>query len=295
MTTAWRLALAVALLCASQSVAAQDSLDRVRQQYAAAEYEAAMSSLDRLKAGGADAFEIDRYRALCLIGLGRAAEADQVMERIVNTDPLYQPDTRDISPAVRAAFTAVRRRVLPDIARRLFAEAKAAYDRKALPEAAEKFRLTLEVLDTPDLALEPDLNDLRLLTAGFCELTRDALPLPVKTTIASAEIAAASARPASPSPAPGRQPADPKPIRQDMPEWTFAIAAAHYDASYRATVDVEIDELGNVAGVEIIQSSHPGYNAVLIKTARGWKYEPTRRDGKPVQARKRVEVVLRPK
>ena len=60
-------------------------------------------------------------------------------------------------------------------------------------------------------------------------------------------------------------------------------------------MEVDIDESGNVTAVEIIQSSHPGYNRVLLETARGWKYSPALRDNRPVKTRKRVDVELRPK
>jgi len=72
--------LVVALSTAAQS---QSGLDAARDLYVAADYEAALAAFDRL-ASDEDATaatpDIDRYRALCLIALGRAAEADQVIE-----------------------------------------------------------------------------------------------------------------------------------------------------------------------------------------------------------------------
>jgi TonB family protein len=293
MTRSLRLALLLAICHLSSAAAQEDPLARVRELYASADYEAALKSLDGLPAGAPDrTLDIDRYRALCLIGLGRSAAAEQVIERIVATNPLYQPDAADVSPAVRAAFDRVRRRVLPDVAHELFATAKAAYDRQALAEAAAEFRHAQQVLDSLDLSEHPDLINLRTLSVGFWELTRSALP----PTADPPKVATTPQ--AEPTPAPTEtddSDSEPRPIQQEMPRWTFAIAAAHYDARFRATVDVDIDELGNVTAVEIIQSSHPGYNRVLLEAVRGWKYQPALRDSQPVKARKRVDVELRPR
>lgn len=300
MIVALRLVLAIGLSASAWPASAQDLLHHVRELYASADYEAAMAALDRVRPDpGDDTTEIDRYRALCLIALGRTAEADRVIERVVTAHPLAELDATDSSPAVRAAFSAVRRRVLPGLARRLFADAKAAYDRKALAEAADKFQQAFAVLDSPHLPAAADLADLRALTAGFWELTRDALPKPAKPkstspTAAGGPVTTTAATPSAGAPAAADPASDPTPIQQPMPRWTFAVAAAHYDAHFRATVEVEIDELGRVASVEIIQSSHPGFNPELLKTARGWTYRPTLRNGQPVKARKRVTVVLRP-
>src|SRR5687768_18525669 len=132
MTSTIRCTLAI-LLLSSASAAAQDSLDPVRTLYASAEYEEALAAIGRLKSNAdlGGVVEIDRYRALCLIALGRSAEADQAIETTVTLDPLYQPAAADASPRVRAAFAAVRHRVLPTVVRNLYAAAKAAYDRKA--------------------------------------------------------------------------------------------------------------------------------------------------------------------
>ena len=117
MTSTIRWALA-SLLLSSASAAAQDSLDPVRNLYASAEYEEALTAIGRLKSNAdlSGVAEVDRYRALCLIALGRSAEADQAIERTVTLDPLYQPAAADASPRVRLAFSEVRQRLLPQIA-----------------------------------------------------------------------------------------------------------------------------------------------------------------------------------
>ena len=175
MTSTIRCTLAI-LLLSSASAAAQDSLDPVRNLYASAEYEEALTAIGRLKSNAdlGGVVEIDRYRALCLIALGRSAEADQAIETTVTLDPLYQPTAADASPRVRAAFAAVRRRVLPAVVRSLYASAKAAYDRKAFAEAADGLDKTVRVIDNLE-GSNPELVDLRMVASGFLDLSKAAI------------------------------------------------------------------------------------------------------------------------
>ena len=68
---------------------------------------------------------IEQYRSLCLLALGRGAEAEAAIAVVVASDPLYQPTETEASPRVRTAFSEVRQRQLPDIARTRYASAKA--------------------------------------------------------------------------------------------------------------------------------------------------------------------------
>jgi TonB family protein len=283
--------------------AAQNPLSAVRDLYAAAEYEQTLTALGQLPVDieEANVVEVDRYRALCLIALGRNEEADDVIESIVASDPLYQPASADAAPRVRAAFTSVRRRVLPVVARGLYAEGKAAFDRKTFPEAVERLARTLRVMDELEPADQAAIADLRTLAAGFLDLSRASLPIAAKPTApepapaaAEASVDALPALPSSPPPS-NPPPTDAVVIRQDMPVWSVALAGAVYEAEFRGIVEVAIDELGNVAGASIIESIHPLYDQVLLRATRDWKYQPARRGGQPVASRRRVEVVLRPR
>ena len=296
MTSTIRCTLAI-LLLSSASAAAQDSLDPVRNLYASAEYEEALTAIGRLKSNAdlGGVVEIDRYRALCLIALGRSAEADQAIETTVTLDPLYQPAAADASPRVRAAFAAVRHRVLPTVVRSLYASAKAAYDRKAFAEAADGLDKTVRVIDNLE-GSNPELSDLRMLASGFLDLSKAAIAKP--------------SVPPPPAPAPAQvslnlveapvalAPAPPLPFsnvvakRQDLPPLPFSLAGTK--GQYRGTVEVEINEAGNVVGARVIQSVHVLYDPLLLVAARDWKYEPARIDGRPMAVRKRVDVVLKP-
>lgn len=298
MTSMIRCTLAILLLF-SASAAAQDSLEPVRNLYASAEYEEALTAIGRLKsnADSVGVVEIDRYRALCLIALGRAAEADQAIETTVTLDPFYQPTAADASPRVRAAFAAVRHRVLPTVVRNFYASAKAAYDRKAFAEAADGLDKTVRVIDTLE-GRNPELGDLRMLASGFLDLSKAAIakpsvpappapaPTPAQVSVHPVEAPVAGA------------PAPPLPLsnvvvkRQDLPPLPFSLAATR--GQYRGTVEVEINEAGNVVGARLIQSVHALYDPLLLVAARDWKYVPARIDGRPMPVRKRVDVVLKP-
>jgi tetratricopeptide (TPR) repeat protein len=287
MTSTIRCTLAL-LLLASASAAAQDSLAPIRNLYASAEYEEALTAIGRLKSNAdpGGVVEIDRYRALCLIALGRSAEADQAIERTVTLDPLYQPAAADASPRVREAFAAVRRRVLPTVVRSLYASAKAAYDRKAFAEAADGLDKTVRVIDNLE-GSNPELGDLRMLASGFLDLSKAAIAkpsLPPSSNVAKSPVALA---PASPLPF-----SNVVAKRQDLPPLPFSLATTR--GQYRGAIEVEINEAGNVVGARVIQSVHVLYDPLLLVAAREWKYEPARIDGRPTAVRKRVEVVLKP-
>ncbi len=290
MSGAVRLVAALVLLSASTATA-QDALGTARDLYASAAYEEALVALGRLKAeaSASTAAEIDRYSALCLMALGRASEADKLIESMVKNDPLTQPAVADAAPRVRAAFSAVRQRVLPDVARGLYVEAKAAFDRKAYPEAAQALEKTVRVIDEIEAANKADLGDLRMLASGFLELSRAALapppPLPVATVEATAEAAPMPALPQS---------TNLVVLNQAVPPLPFALASSG-TREFRGRVEVDIDDTGRVTDVRILQSVHVIYDPLLLKAARNWKYEPPRVGGKPTASTKRVEVVLRPK
>ena len=150
------VAAALALIVTIADVAAgQDSLSAARELYAGAAYEDALAVLNRLRANAVradDARAIDQYRAFCLLALGRASDAERAIESVIAVQPSYQPTEGDVSPRVRAAFSEVRRRMLPTIVQQWYASAKASYDRKEYGAAVTGFTQVLDVLTDPDVA-----------------------------------------------------------------------------------------------------------------------------------------------
>ena len=297
MRTTARLTIAALFFSASAAVAqdAAGAMDSVRQLYASAEYEEALTALARLQPETpTSGLEIDRYRALCLIALNRTSEADRVIESIVATDPLYQPSATDASPRVRAAFSAVRDRVLPAVAKALYLEAKAAYDRKAYTDAAQALERTVRVIDTMESPAKNDLADLRVLASGFLDLSKAAAAPPPPTAPAAP---AEPAKPvvAAPPPAPAAPPNTGLVVlKQNLPPLPFSIASLG-SGEYRGVVELQIDESGNVTSARILQTVHVLYDPILLNAAREWKYEAPRvawqADSYGEARRDRVEAV----
>jgi hypothetical protein len=179
--------------------------------------------------------------------------------------------------------------------RSLYASAKAAYDRKAFAEAADGLDKTVRVIDTLE-GSNPELGDLRTLASGFLDLSKAAiaqasLPPPPAPTPALASVNAVKS-PVSLAPAPPLPFSNVVAKRQDLPQLPFSLATTK--AQYRGSIEVEINEAGNVVGARVIQPVHVLYDPLLLAAAREWKYEPARIDGRPTAVRKRVEVVLKP-
>jgi TonB family protein len=293
MSASIRLALAIILFSAATS-AAQDALATARNLYASAEYEEALTALGRLTtdAPASAIAEIDRYRVLCLMALGRATEADKVIASIVSNDPFYEPAAADAGPRVRAAFSAVRQRMLPGVARNFYVEAKAAFDRKAYPEAASGLEKTLKVIDSIEGASRTDLGDLRVLATGFLDLSRASIPPVVAAPVPGPPIEGPAST-AMPIPAPPPTTTNLVVLKQDLPPLPFSLVSLN-TGEYRGVIELDIDQTGRVTSARMLESVHVLYDPLLLKVARDWKYEPPRVAGKPSASRKRVEIVLRP-
>lgn len=303
------LAVLSAALAAPRPAAAQDALGGARTLYAAARYDEALALLDRLRLSAApapdQALAVEKYRALCLLALGREEEADSAFAGVVVVDPTYLPDTREVSPSVRAFYRGVRRRMLPGIVRARYAEAKAAYDRRDYPEAAARFDTLARLLADDDM--EPGHEDLRDLADGFAELSHQkaratdptidaSVPSPATSAVvaAAARSAPLPATEAAPEGtvygpgAPGVTP--PVAVREDVPP---PPSDARLMGRARALLEVVIDERGFVTSAVIRESIYSEYDRLLVAAAGDWRYEPARLDGAPVSYRKVVEVTVR--
>jgi hypothetical protein len=207
-------------LCLATSAVAQDALNPARQLYASADYEGALTALDRVSASpgneGEVAKEVGKYRVLCLVALGRTSEADAMIEQMLKADPLYEPSLADAPPRIRTAFTRVRDRILPSLARASYDEGKAAFDNKTFDVAVLKLEETMRILDQVGPGSK-DLADLRTLTKGFLDLSRASLVSPPagKSVADTAKPAVADAPATGPaalsSTAPARPAAGPAP------------------------------------------------------------------------------------
>jgi tetratricopeptide (TPR) repeat protein len=280
--------------------AAAGDLDSAKALYAAASYEEALATLDQL-GGAADSIQVNQYRALCLLALGRARDAEAPLQQIVSADPLYKLPASEFSPRLVDLFRDVRKRTLPAVARQLYSRAKSNYDAKRLPEASTDFKTLLALLKEPEAAdRATELADLKDLAEGFLALTEAQVATPKPAPVAPAPAAAPTTPAATPAPVEARiyssEDRDVKPpieIQRQLPKWT-PMTAEQKMSTFKGAVRVIIDERGGVESANIVASVFPAYNVLLLKAAKSWRYQPATRLGVPVKYAITLEVVLRP-
>ena len=271
-----RALIATALLLlagGARTDAAQSGLEDVRRLYAEAAYEDALRALSTLD-GRDDPNRLDQFRALCLVGLGRLVEADQVLERIVMRSPQFTIPSSDASPAFIARFTTVRKRALPIAANRLYARAKTTFDLKNFTEAADQLRELLGALQA-----EPS-ND-----ASLAGLQRSAEGL---LRLTEAELAAASRMVYTTL---DKDVTPPVELERKVPAWNPPSQLSW--RWFRGVVEVVVDENGGVESARLVESLADFYDAGLLEAARSWRFKPAERNGRPVKYRKLVEITMR--
>jgi hypothetical protein len=280
---------------------AQDGpLATARDLYASARYDEALQLLNGLRpqeqGNTANLRSIEQYRSLCLLALGRSAEAEVAIAAVVAADPMYLPTETEASPRVRSAFSEVRQRQLPEIARTRYSAAKSAFDRKEYPAAEQQFRDLLKLIDDPDMGGR--LADLRVLVSGFVDLTTAAAAPPP-----APEPARPEPRREEPPPAPVQPAFDPQKIftsddegvvapaviRQEVPRVPVQINSQTRD---RGLLEVSIDEQGRVIQARLRMPLHPIYDSQLLAAARDWRYTPATFQGRPVKFRKIIQITV---
>jgi TonB family protein len=266
------------------------SLVAARELYASAEYHEALTLLDTLSNGDhsrEDRRSIELYRTLCLLAVGRRADADRAIETLVTHDPLYRPAADDIPPRMRMAFTDTRKRLLPSILQQKYISAKAAFDRGEFVSAVEGFKQVLDGLADPDMgpgATQPPLSDLRMLAVGFHELSvKGSMPPPAP---------AAAVAPVAPQAARIYGIGEPNvvapiTIMQRVPPFRGKVLKEG-----TGVLEIIIDETGAVESSRMRVALHGTYDKLVLDATKSWQYQPATVDGVPVRFRKLVQVSL---
>jgi TonB family protein len=274
------------------SPAAAEDFEAAKALYVSASYEEALAALDRVDRG-ADPIQVNAYRALCLVALGRVRDAEAPLQQIVRMNPLYKPAAEEVSPRLVELFNQVRVRTLPDVARQLYADAKSSFEAQNVVEANAKFKKLLVVIAETDVRATPGMADLKDLADGFLALS---------AAKADAEQAkAAAAKPPAPAPPPvpriftaaDRDVTPPVDVDRVLPPWNPPSQAVSI-GSFKGMLKVVVDEQGRVEEALLVESIHPTYNRDLLKAAKSWRYQPARRDGRPVKYALTMEIVLHP-
>ena len=288
------LFIVVVLLSApwlSAAAAAQNDLGEAKAKYEEAAYEDALTTLTKASASTtADRVQLEQYRALCLIALGRISEAERAVAALVDADPTYVPPSSVASPRVLAMIAEIRRKELPGVARRVLDSGRAAYEAKDIPRAQRQFDLLLKLLDDPIMEGRPEREDLLAVARGFSTLLV-AAPAPRPPAAETERPAAPPAAPPAPAAVSTFVPA--AVIQETLPIWTPPNPSVARN-EYNGAVKVRIGTDGRVKAATMDRPTHPAYDTALLNTARSWLYKPAMQNGTPIESERVIAVRLRP-
>src|SRR4051812_26298975 len=124
------IVLALFVLAAQERAAIPD-VAAVRSLYGSGKYEEALKLLSLPEFSVESTGEIEEYRALCLLALGRVDESTRVLEELVRRKPLFTMSESEVSPRLLTMFQNARKRLLPAAAKDLYDKAKADFERQS--------------------------------------------------------------------------------------------------------------------------------------------------------------------
>jgi tetratricopeptide (TPR) repeat protein len=275
---------AVVLSGTFASAQAQDPLElRVRDLYASAEYDQALSLI-----GEAQDPAAQQYRALCLLALGRQADAETALERLIASAPEFTLSAEDMPPRFVAMFAEQRREIVPGVVRKIFAEARDDYRAKAYDRALPQFKKVLALSSDAEVRDAEGLDDLRLLAESFIEIA-SASESPRPEVAASAAPAAAA--PAAPAAVAVRRPTLPVAIRQEMPPWPSSVPVR---PGLSGSVRVKINSSGRVTSATMVRNIEPRYDGRVLAATHFWEYKPATDNGVAIDSESVVEITINP-
>jgi TonB family protein len=303
----------VVFACAAMALTAaparaQVSLGKAKELYASANYDEALTMLNALGSTSVsedgpaaahyseDSASIAMYRVLCLVAVGRSADVDAAIDRLVSQHPLFRPPSDELSPRLRTAVSTARLRLLPPMVQRRYEESKTAYDRDDFSAASVGFKWVLTALTDPDISTltgQSPFADIKTLAAGFIGLAEKALAPPPPVSPPAAIVAAPPAKPARDFKrvfsTDDTDVVAPVTTRQTMPQFPGVLKTAATGA-----LEVVIDAAGAVESVRLMQSVHPRYDDLLLVAAKKWQYQPAQLEGTAVRYTKRIQISLAP-
>jgi tetratricopeptide (TPR) repeat protein len=283
ITIVGALAVAGAMVSAQPQPQATDSIElRARDLYASAEYDQALSVIGDSQEPGAQ-----QYRALCLLALGRQADAEAALKHLITSAPEFTPSAEDMPRRFITLFAQQRREIVPGLLRKLFADAREDYRAKAYDRALPQFKRVMALSSQPEVRDAEGVDDLRLLAEGFIDIA-------TASEAPKAEVAAAAAPAAVPAPRETvsvLRPTLPVPIKQEMPPWPSGIPVRE---GLTGSVRIKIDASGKVVSAVMAQPIDARYDARVLAATHFWEYKPATANGTPVEAESIVEINISP-
>lgn len=276
----------ILVLSVSSSAAAQATEIDFKALYAAAEYDKALEVIASL-----DSLESQQYKALCLLALGRTADASTAIETLVNASPTFIPSSDDAPPRFVELVTKVRQKMLPTIARRVFTEGRERYNEKQNDEALKRFSLVLTLIKDPAFTDASAKQDLETLATGFSDLAK-AATTPVKVVAAPAEPVPPPAAPTAAAPALPPKVVPPVALVQTVPPMPTDIATR---VGAKLVLVVQIDAAGRVTTATVKESAHPRYDRLVALATRDWRYTPATLNGLAIASEQTVTIQPQPR
>jgi tetratricopeptide (TPR) repeat protein len=285
-----------------------DDLAAAKALYASAAYQDALARLAGVDAKRSGP-EVDQYRALCLLALGRTGEAQQALEQLVTRQPLFKMSETDVSPRLVVMFHDVRKRLLPAASRNLYATAKASFEEKDYASASAQLKELLALLTDDDLSGDAaGAGDLKILAEGFLKLAEIELAAAAKARAAAPPKTPSGPPPATPASAPEASSqsrvkiysdtdADVTPpvdVTRSFPPWHPPNALAQR-VSYRGVLKVVIDERGKVESAVMVLPISDAYDPLLLQAAKSWQFRPALKGTEAVKYEKLFSFTLTPR
>ena len=256
-------------------------LEAARRLYAAAAYEDALKTLERLRpaATRTQPPQSPSSSSGCCAWLpwGGPRMRSRRNDRHRAGRPLYVPDASSAPPRVRAAFRDVRARLLPAIAEvRVRARAAGVRGARLRDRSAGSLACSRLWSRSEGASADPVLRDVAVLAAGFKTLSDKASAPPPPAPAAAPRRRTLPAPPAAPVPPriydaayPGL--AVPTIVRQDVPQWPRTLGPP---PNRDAVLEIVINEEGLVESARMTQRGAPTYDQLLLNAASTWAYVP---------------------
>jgi hypothetical protein len=192
-----------------------------------------------------------------------------VFDSLLMSNPLYEPNSSDLTPESMSAFRSSQRVLLPILAERGYDRAKTALAAGDVDRALTSARETAAILDRPAAQSAAHLRDdvQRILTAA--ETARAAADEIVYTR-ADAGIV------------------PPRPLSRQFPATTPNGVPAHRVG----TLEMIIGKDGTVEFVKLHTPLNRYHERMIVSAAKAWLYRPATKAGSPVRFRLTVTINL---